>query len=625
MRHAAFLLTLCAGMLLSLAASAQERAWVQIEAQPTLTQAETRARAYAQVFPDVAGFRMTSGWYAIVLGPYSPDAGLARLAQLRSENLIPADSFIAAGQQFRQPYWPIGADPAAQPVQDFTAPSEAAPEAAPPALAPGDLPAIVETPLDGATDNAQAAPAETAPAPAETDMPAPLQPAPALPDETLAEARQSESRLTRSEREELQSALKWFGHYTAAIDGAFGPGTRASMAAWQAANGYDDTGVMTTAQRAQMLDELARIEAELGLERVTENESGIEVDLPLALVEFDAYEPPFVHYREKDDSGLRVVLISKPGDRAALNGLYDVLQTLRDVPASGDRILGERSFSISARNGDTASYSFAELSQGLVKGYMVIWNPADPALEDRAARAITAIGASFQPIGGRALDPGLVPLDDGVRRGLLAGMEVRRPTVSRSGFFVSATGDVLTTTDVLQSCSRITIDRDTDAEVAAVDEAEGLALLRPTRPLAPAHHAGFADDLGRLGREVAVAGYSYEAALPAPTLTFGSLEEVTGLSGETGLARLGLAAMPGDAGGPVIDATGAVLGMLLPGGAPEGRVLPDGVAFLRPADRISASLGTQMTLRSADRNGALSPEDLTEVAAAMTVLVSCWK
>ncbi len=610
MRHAAFLLIFCAGMLLSFAAGAQERAWVQIEAQPTLTQAETRARAYAQAFPDVAGFRMTSGWYAIVLGPYSPDAALARLAQLRSENLIPADSFIAAGQQFRQPYWPIGADPAAQPVQDFAA----LPDPDPAPLAPGDLPQIVETPLpDTSVDTAEA---PVAPTPT---------PAPALPDETLAEARQSESRLTRTEREELQAALKWFGHYTAAIDGAFGPGTRASMAAWQAANGYEQTGVMTTAQRAEMLDELARIEAELGLERVTENESGIEVDLPLALVEFDAYEPPFVHYREKDGSGLRVVLISKPGDRAALSGLYDVLQTLRDVPATGDRTLGERSFSISARNGDTASYSFAELSQGLVKGYMVIWNPADPALEDRATRVITAIGSSFRPIGGRALDPGLVPLDDGVRRGLLAGMEVRRPSVSRSGFFVSATGDVLTTTDVLQSCSRITIDRDTDAEVASTDQAAGLALLRPTRPLAPAHYAAFANDLGRPGREVAVAGYSYEAALPAPTLTFGSLEEATGLSGEPDLARLGLVAMPGDAGGPVIDATGAVLGMLLPDGAPDGRVLPDGVAFLRPFDRIANSLGPQITLSAADRNGALSPEDLTDMAAAMTVLVSCWK
>jgi S1-C subfamily serine protease len=604
----AFLLTICAGLLFSITASAQERAWVQIEAQPTLAQAESRARAYAQAFPDVAGFRMSSGWYAIVLGPYSPDAALARLSQLRAENLIPSDSFIAGGQLFRQPYWPVGANPAAAPLQDAIA-------GAPPA-----------PPLPEAGDDPTALPAEDSPAAETATAPAPdPAPAPALPDETLAEARASEAQLSRAEREELQSALKWFGFYTAAIDGAFGPGTRASMAAWQAANGYEETGVMTTGQRAEMLGELARIEAELGLETVTENESGIELSLPMALVEFDAYAPPFVQYRERNNSGFRVVLISKPGDRAALIGLYDVLQTLRDVPTEGERLLGERSFSISARNGSTASYSFAELSQGLVKGYMVIWNPADPAIEDRAQRVISAMGASFRPIGGRALDPGLIALDDGVRRGMLAGMEVRKPALSRSGFFVSATGDVLTTTEALQSCTRITIDRDTEAKVVAVDEAAGLALLRPVRPLAPRHYAGFAEAPGRIGQEIAVAGYSYEAALPAPTLTFGALEDVRGLAGEEGLSRLSIATMPGDAGGPVIDTAGAVLGMLRPDGAPEGRVLPEGVAFLTNAARIETLFGEGLPLRRAERNGALSPEDLTEVATSMTVLVSCWK
>jgi len=618
MRTLAFLLTLCAALLFSDAARAQERAWVQIEAQPTLAQAESRARAYAQAFPDVAGFRMSSGWYAIVLGPYSPEAALARLSQLRAENLVPSDSFIAGGQLFRQPYWPVGADPATAPLQDDLAGTSV------PAPRPDTVPEVVATPLPEPGDDPTALPAEDVDGP-ESAPAAVERPVPALPDESPAEARASEARLSRTEREELQSALKWFGFYTAAIDGAFGPGTRASMAAWQAANGHEETGVMTTAQRAQMLGELARIEAELGLQTVTENESGIEVALPMALVEFDAYAPPFVQYRERNASGLRVVLISKPGDRAALIGLYDVLQTLRDVPPSGDRLLGERSFSISGRNGTTASYSFAELSQGLVKGYMVIWNPADPALEDRAERVIAAIGGSFRPIGGRALDPGLVALDDGVRRGMLAGMEVRRPTVSRSGFFVSATGDVLTTTEALQSCARITIDRDTDAEVMAVDEVAGLALLRPRSPLAPRHFAGFADGPGRVGQEIAVAGYSYEAALPAPTLTFGALEETSGLSGEEGISRLSISSMPGDAGGPVIDAAGAVLGMLRPDGAPEGRILPEGVAFATSAARIETAFGDRLSPRRAERNGALSPEDLTEMASSMTVLVSCWK
>ena len=45
--------------------------WVQIEAQPNLTDATDRARVYAADLPDVNGFRMGSGWYAIALGPYA--------------------------------------------------------------------------------------------------------------------------------------------------------------------------------------------------------------------------------------------------------------------------------------------------------------------------------------------------------------------------------------------------------------------------------------------------------------------------------------------------------------------------------------------------------------------------
>ena len=42
---------------------------MQIEAQPTLAEAEERAQAYAGAFPDVAGFRLSSGWYRHRAGP----------------------------------------------------------------------------------------------------------------------------------------------------------------------------------------------------------------------------------------------------------------------------------------------------------------------------------------------------------------------------------------------------------------------------------------------------------------------------------------------------------------------------------------------------------------------------
>lgn len=588
-------------------AFAQERAWVQIEAQPTLTQAQERARAYASAFSDVAGFRVSSGWYAVALGPYTPEAALDRLVQLRRDNLIPADSFIAGGQQYRAPYWPVGQDPAAFPVIG------AAPSFEQPVESPAE--GIAVAPLsEGLSETA----------PEVLTEPAPLIATPVFePDETVAEAQRSESALSSDERKDLQSALQWFGFYDSAIDGAFGRGTRASMAAWQEANALEPTGVMTTRQRKQIFDARAAIIAELGLEAISEEEAGIEITLPLALVEFDHYQPPFVHFIEKNGSGMRVVLISEPGDRATLRGLYDILQTLEVVPHTGERTLDDRGFTIDAANASVSSHTSVTLSGGVIKGYMLIWTPE---AADRAGRVLAAMNASFKTIGGRALDPGLVSLDDAQRRSLLAGMEVRKPLLSRSGFFVSDSGAVLTTVEALRGCRRITIDRDIEARITTQDDKSGLAILTPVKQLAPRHSARFEPDALRIGTEVALAGYSYEDALPSPTLTFGFVEDSKGLSGEAGIARLSLSALPGDAGGPVVDGTGAVLGMLIPADTNGGRVLPADVSFLADATAIKAMLTSAgITPQTAEREAALPPEDLTDLATSITVLVSCWE
>jgi S1-C subfamily serine protease len=587
---AVFTLTLF--LLIPLAARAQDRVWVQIEAQPTRAEALERARAYSSAFPDVQGYALRSGWYGILLGPYSRSEAAARLADLKQERLIPSDSFIAFERNFRDPFWPpAGTEP--------TQPAPVSPEATAPE-------AETVIPVD--------------PMP-EPDALAALTPDP-TPAETPAEARASEAALDLAARQEVQTALQWFGFYDAAIDGAFGSGTRAAMTAWQEANAAEPTGVLTTLQRNALVSAHQAALAELGLARVTEPEAGIVIDLPLAMVEFDRYEPPFVRYREKDGSGVQALLISQPGDERTLFGLYDIMQTLEIVPSAGERTRGERSFEISGRNDRIESYTRVELERGLVKGFTLVWPAADTP---RMTRVIEAMKASFRPSGDRALDPGLAPMDPAQKQGMLSGLEVRRPTLSRSGFYVDATGSVLTTAELVQSCGRITIDGDQEMTVRLADAASGLALLAPATALAPPGIAAFQAEAERPGAEVSVAGYPYEDALNAPTLTFGAVAALTGLDGEPGVKRLSLPARPGDAGGPVLDGTGAVVGMLLPADADPARKLPDDVAFAAPAAGIETFLRTQgITPVIALASGALPPEDLTRRARAMTVLVSCW-
>ncbi|PKQ12914.1 MAG: peptidoglycan-binding protein [Alphaproteobacteria bacterium HGW-Alphaproteobacteria-1] len=566
---------------------AEPLVFVQIEAQPSLAEAQARARDYARTLPDVNGFSLGRGWYAIALGPYREDEAARVLQVYRGEGVIARDSYIARPTDFGQQFWPVGANLL---------------ERATPAPAPMPGP--------------DAAPEVAAPAPAPTPAPAPAP----EPDETLREARASEAQLSREERAALQVALEWSGVYQGAIDAAFGPGTRNAMAAWQRQNGVEATGVLTTRQRAMLLRQYNAILDGLGLEMVRDAQAGIEMRLPLGVVAFDRHEAPFAHYPASGDLPAQVLLISQPGDRATMSALYDILQTLAIVPETGERRLERDGFTLIGEGSQIVSQTRVWLESGEIKGFTLVWPVGD---EERRTRLLAEMEQSFARLPG-TLAPLAAPVS-AQRVDLVSGLEVRRPKLSRSGFFVDERGAVLTAAEAVAGCGRITLDETYDATVAHLDTKLGIAILRPRETLAPMAIARFQQDAPRLLSRIAVAGYSYEGILGAPSVTFGQISELGGLAGESHLKRLALAAMPGDLGGPVVDAGGAVLGMLVPG-APDGRSLPEGVSFAAGNGALQEVL-TQggVTARVTRETGDLSAEALSDRASAITVLVSCWE
>ena len=555
--------------------------WVQIEAQPSLAQAQASARRYGADLQDVNGFSLGRGWYAIALGPYRRDEAERVLQVYRNEGVIARDSYIAESSDFNRQFWPVGTN-----LLDQAEPAPAVPPARP-------------------------APVAEAPTPA---------PDPALPDETPREARASEARLDRDGRAALQVALKWAGFYGGPIDAAFGQGTRASMGRWQEANNFDVTGVLTSLQRRELLRQYNAVLEGLGLEVVREAGTGIAMKLPMAVVEFDRYEPPFAHFKPKGDIDARVLLISQQGDRNTLAGLYDIMQTLEIVPETGPRNLERDSFRLIGEGALQISQTEVWLRDGQIKGFTLIWPAGD---EERRNRLLGQMQDSFEWLSG-TLDPAAGNTAE-QRIDLISGLQVRKPKLSRSGFYVDHGGAVLTTSEVVQHCGRITIDDMYDAAIALDDTDLGIALLRPIEQLAPQNVATFQDLTPRLMSDVAVAGYSYGGILGAPTMTFGQLADLRGLNGEAHLKRLAITALEGDAGGPVFDTGGAVLGMLLPH-VQNGRALPDGVSFAANTGTLREVLMQNgITPRVTSELDNIPAEALTDRAGAMTVLVSCWE
>lgn len=571
-------LTVWASLAPGLAAA--ETAWVQIEALPTLDQAQARLRDLSTSFPDAAGFALPGGWYGLALGPYdSPEIAAEALRQMRNAGLIPPDSYVAEATRYRAQFWP--------------------PEAA-------------------------ESPALSAPSPAPSPEPA-AEPAPEPappPVETLADARRAEEAMGREGRMQIQDALEWVGVYRGGVDGAFGRGTRAAIAAWQESHGFEPTGVLKSTELRQLLDGVTAEKSALGLTPIEETKAGIAIDLPLGLVEFDHYDPPFVHYRAKGNSGVRVLLISEPGDQNTLYGLYDAMATLEIVPTTGPRSRDKSGFSLVGEDAQIHSVTEVRLSKGLIKGFTLVY-PAKDA--PRMARVLAAMKTSFTALGETALDPTLgQPMAVG-RADLIAGLDVRHPEFARSGLFIDAKGAVLTAAEGLSACGKVTIEG-APAKIAFADPRLGIAVLQPRAPLSPPAVARFETVTAGRGAALAVAGFSYPEALSAPVVSFGTLSDLTGLAGEPERARLAVKTLPGDVGGPVLDGAGAVFGMVLPQGGETAKLLPPEMTVAVQSAALLPVLAAQgFAPLPAEAGGTLAAEDISALAQGFTTQIACWK
>ncbi|SHI37435.1 trypsin-like peptidase domain-containing protein [Wenxinia saemankumensis] len=553
--------------------------WVQVEAQPTLSEAQDRARAYAARLPEVAGFTLSSGWYAVALGPFEQaEAGSVR-ARLLSSGAIPRDAFIVESSAYGDRFWPAGGVPSAQP----------------------------------------AAPAAAAPAPA-AESPVEPEPEPE-PQETLAEAQAAEAALSREEKQFLQIALQWAGVYEGTIDGLFGRGTRGSMAAWQQARGYETTGVLTTAQRAELIEDYNSVLDGMDIARVVNRQAGIALAMPTGAVEYTELSPPFARYDGTGDvPGAMVLLISQPGNQDTLYGLYEILQSLEIVPEEGERERRADGFTITGQNRDIVSRTEVVLDGDTIKGWMLVWPAGD---EERRTRILQNMIPSFEILPGR-LDPSAASAGEDQAIDLVSGLEIRQPLRTRSGVFVDAAGRVLTIAEAVAGCGSVTIDGDIPARVSR--QTDRLALLEPGISMAPGGTATFQTGVPRIGSEVAIAGFPFGGVIAAPALTFGTLEDIRGLEGEEDIKRIEATISEGDAGGAVIDPTGALLGLLLADSDAGGRQMPEGVHFVYETDAILADLeGTGVSLATATGGATATHEQLTRRAAEFAVSVSCWE
>jgi hypothetical protein len=136
---------------------------------------------------------------------------------------------------------------------------------------------------------------------------------------------------------------------------------------------------------------------------------------------------------------------------------------------------------------------------------------------------------------------------------------------SGSGFFVSVEGHVLTNDHVIENCSTMKIEltgsEAMNATVAARDRTNDLALLRSSKrsSVVPkfSHQA-------RVGQRIFVFGFPLTGFLSSSgNFTEGLITALTGPRDDSRLLQVSAAVQPGNSGGPLFDAFGNILGVIV--------------------------------------------------------------
>ena len=201
-----------------------------------------------------------------------------------------------------------------------------------------------------------------------------------------------------------------------------------------------------------------------------------------------------------------------------------------------------------------------------------------------------------------------------------------------SGFFVSSRGDILTNAHVVSECADVRIPPAVSVSVAARDDSSDLALLR-----GPEDRVGvigtFREGRGiRPGSDVVVIGYPLHGVVASEAnVTRGNVSALAGPGDDRRLFQMTAPVQPGNSGGPVLDASGHVVGVTVAklDAIKIARAIgdiPQNVNFAVSAGTARAFLDAEGVPYETARSGdTLAPDDVAAKAKKFTVLVECWK
>lgn len=202
------------------------------------------------------------------------------------------------------------------------------------------------------------------------------------------------------------------------------------------------------------------------------------------------------------------------------------------------------------------------------------------------------------------------------------------PDTTGSGFAVAG-NRLVTNAHVIEGCARVSLAGGRSAKVYAVDRRNDLALLEVNGLNTSATLRA-----GRLrqGDAVSVVGFPLAGVLASGAqVTSGNVSALAGMQNDSRFIQISAPVQPGNSGGPLVDASGNVVGVVVSklNASKMAEItgdIPQNVNFAVSPLVLQGFLeANNVNYQSAPSTRNLSTADVTDIAKRYTFLVQCWK
>lgn len=218
--------------------------------------------------------------------------------------------------------------------------------------------------------------------------------------------------------------------------------------------------------------------------------------------------------------------------------------------------------------------------------------------------------------------------------GATPGKSSRTVDQAGTGFVISAQSHIVTNHHVIAGCTgdihgNLTGEAAATLRVVSSDERNDLALLQ-----GPAgsfkDFVNIRDRSIRSGDSVVAIGYPYHGLLTSDfTVTTGIVSSLSGLLNDTRFLQISAAVQPGNSGGPLLDTSGLIVGMVaakidaLRVARATGSI-PENINFAIKTGAIRDFLDNSVVpYQTAEPKGELKTAEIASGARAYTLLISC--